>query len=403
MKFNIWEDYEYMDLPDVLSFIVDNRGKTVPTDENGNHMLIATNCIRNEHLYPLYEKIRLINEDTYQTWFRAHPLPGDIIFVNKGTPGRVCLVPDPVDFCIAQDMMAFRVNSEIVYNKYLLTVLRSKKIQNQIEATTVGDVIPHFKKQHLHEIKIPIPPMNIQKMIGDYYFLFCEKEVLNKKINRNLEEQALAIYCQMFVENGNANRHICRTDEYFDVSIGKTPPRKEKEWFSENASDCVWISISDMGSCGTFINNSSEFLTQEAVEKFNVKVVPNNTVILSFKLTVGRIAITVGETTTNEAIAHFVTGKENIVEYLYCYLKSFDFESLGSTSSIGIAVNSKTIKAMDFVIPEEDELVRFYDIVNPMFCNIKKNQLENQRLIELRDTLLPKLMSGELDVSDLDI
>lgn len=207
----------------------------------------------------------------------------------------------------------------------------------------------------------------------------------------------------MFVENDNANRHICRTDEYFDISIGKTPPRKEKEWFSENASDCVWISISDMGSCGTFINNSSEFLTQEAVEKFNVKVVPNNTVILSFKLTVGRIAITVGETTTNEAIAHFVTRKENIVEYLYCYLKSFDFESLGSTSSIGIAVNSKTIKAMDFVIPEEDELVRFYDIVNPMFCNIKKNQLENQRLIELRDALLPKLMSGELDVADLDI
>jgi len=186
MKFNIWEDYEYMDLPSVLSFIVDNRGKTVPTDENGNHILIATNCIRNEHLYPLYEKIRFLNEDTYQTWFRAHPLPGDIIFVNKGTPGRVCLVPDPVDFCIAQDMMAFRVNSEIVYNKYLLAVLRSEKIQNQINATTVGDVIPHFKKQHLHEIKIPIPPMSIQKMIGDYYFLFCEKKVLSEKINRNL-------------------------------------------------------------------------------------------------------------------------------------------------------------------------------------------------------------------------
>lgn len=187
MKFNIWEDYEYMDLPDVLLFIVDNRGKTVPTDENGNHMLIATNCIRNEHLYPLYEKIRLINEETYQTWFRAHPLPGDIIFVNKGTPGRVCLVPEPVDFCIAQDMMAFRVKPEIVYNKYLLAVLRSKKIQCQIEATTVGDVIPHFKKQHLHEIKIPIPPMRVQKLIGDYYFLFCEKEVLNEKINRNLQ------------------------------------------------------------------------------------------------------------------------------------------------------------------------------------------------------------------------
>lgn len=186
MRFNIWENYDYMELPDVLSFIVDNRGKTVPTDVNGNHILIATNCIRNENLYPSYDKVRMLNEEVYQNWFRAHPKPGDIIFVNKGTPGRVCMVPDPVDFCIAQDMMAFRVNTEIIYNKYLLAVLRNPRIQNQIAATTVGDVIPHFKKQQLHEIKIPIPPMKIQKIIGDYYFILCEKVILNNKINNNL-------------------------------------------------------------------------------------------------------------------------------------------------------------------------------------------------------------------------
>lgn len=207
----------------------------------------------------------------------------------------------------------------------------------------------------------------------------------------------------MFVETDNANRTTCRTDEFFDITIGKTPPRKEKEWFSENPIDCVWISISDMGSCGTFITDSSEYLTRAAVDKHNVKVVPNNTVILSFKLTVGRIAITVGNTTTNEAIAHFNTSKDNITEYLYCYLKSFDFESLGSTSSIGTAVNSKTIKAMEFVVPEEKELQEFYDIVRPMFKEILSNQIENIKLSNLRDTLLPRLMSGELDVSDLNI
>lgn len=216
-------------------------------------------------------------------------------------------------------------------------------------------------------------------------------------------EQALTIYHKMFVETGNDERTICRTDEFFDITIGKTPPRKEKEWFSENPEDCVWISISDMGSCGIFVTDSSEYLTQAAVDKHNVKVVPDNTVILSFKLTVGRIAITVGETTTNEAIAHFNTNKDNIVEYLYCYLKSFDFDSLGSTSSIGTAVNSKAIKAMDFVVPGEDELQKFCDIVRPMFEQIKKNQFANQNLVSMRDSLLPKLMSGELDVSELDI
>lgn len=225
----------------------------------------------------------------------------------------------------------------------------------------------------------------------------------NNEINRNLLKQALAIYHKMFVETVNEKRSTCRTDEFFDITIGKTPPRKEPEWFSENPSDCVWISISDMGSCGTFVTDSSEYLTREAVDKHNVKVVPDNTVILSFKLTVGRVAITVGETTTNEAIAHFNTSKDNIVEYLYCYLKSFDFGLLGSTSSIGTAVNSKTIKAMDFVVPGEEELQEFCGIVSPMFEQIKKNQFVNQNLVTMRDSLLPKLMSGELDISNVDI
>lgn len=186
MKFNIWKDYPNKPLPEVLSFIVDNRGKTVPTDPNGKYTLIATNCIRNENLYPTHEKIRTLNERTYREWFRAHPEPNDIIFVNKGTPGRVCLVPNPVNFCIAQDMIALRANPKIIYYKYLFAVLRSSKIQNQIKSTTVGDVIPHFKKHQLKELNIPIPPMNIQKTIGDYYFMFCEKEECNKKINKNL-------------------------------------------------------------------------------------------------------------------------------------------------------------------------------------------------------------------------
>ena len=83
-------------------------------------------------------------------------------------------------------MMAFRVNPELVYNKYLFAVLRSSRIQGQISSTTVGDVIPHFKKQQLKEIQIPIPPMKIQKVIGDYYYSLSEKIVLNEKINGNL-------------------------------------------------------------------------------------------------------------------------------------------------------------------------------------------------------------------------
>ena len=80
---NIWKDCERVPLPQLLSFVVDNRGKTVPVADDGSYQLIATNCIRNESLYPSYDKVRYLSEETYKNWFRAHPTPGDIIFVCK--------------------------------------------------------------------------------------------------------------------------------------------------------------------------------------------------------------------------------------------------------------------------------------------------------------------------------
>ena len=227
--------------------------------------------------------------------------------------------------------------------------------------------------------------------------------VYGNRVNDNLQEQVIALFRKMFIETSCDARQECRADEYFDISIGKTPPRKEPQWFSTNPTDRVWVSISDMGSCGLYIADSSEYLTHESVEKFNVKVVPDNTVLLSFKLTVGRVAITDGAMTTNEAIAHFKTDKSKIIEYLYCYLKGFNYQTLGSTSSIATAINSKIIKAMPFIIPTDDELAEFHDFAAPAFAMIKSNQRENARLSELRDSLLPRLMSGEIDVCDIQL
>ena len=170
------------------------------------------------------------------------------------------------------------------------------------------------------------------------------------RTNDNLLQQAQTLYREIFVNTPNPDRIICRAEEYFEIGIGKTPPRKEHQWFTTNPSDVTWVSISDMGNCGTFISQSSEQLTREAIDRFNIRIIPNNTVLLSFKLTVGRVAITHGEMTTNEAIAHFKTDKPFINGYLYCYLKDFNYQTMGSTSSIATAVNSKIIKAMPFVI-----------------------------------------------------
>lgn len=184
-------------------------------------------------------------------------------------------------------------------------------------------------------------------------------------------------------------------DELFDIGIGKTPPRKETEWFSTNPDDMQWISIKDMGNSGVFITESSEFLTNQAVDKFNIRKIPENTILLSFKLTIGRVSITTCETTTNEAIAHFkITDKSFLTtEYLYLFFQQFDFNSLGSTSSIATAVNSKTIKGIEILIPNEELIKAFQMKISNIFAQIKNLTMENKNLVETRDLLLPKLLN----------
>ena len=217
-----------------------------------------------------------------------------------------------------------------------------------------------------------------------------------------LAETAKAFPCEMVEVDGvevPKGWEVKPADELFDIGIGKTPPRKETEWFSTNPDDMQWISIKDMGNSGVFITESSEFLTNQAVDKFNIRKIPENTVLLSFKLTIGRVSITTSETTTNEAIAHFkITDKSFLTtEYLYLFFQQFDFNSLGSTSSIATAVNSKTIKGIEILIPNEELIKVFQMKISNIFAQIKNLTIENKNLVKTRDLLLPKLLNGEIE------
>ncbi|MBX7021295.1 restriction endonuclease subunit S [Providencia rettgeri] len=157
---------EYVKFTDVLEHIVDNRGKTCPIGTVGTP-LIATNCINGIDLYPAYETNRFVSSETYKTWFRGHPKPGDILFVCKGSPGRTCWVPDPVDFCIAQDMVAVRADKTKIYPKYLFAALRSHSVQSQIANMHVGTMIPHFKKGDFNKLLIPVLNRKEQVEVGN--------------------------------------------------------------------------------------------------------------------------------------------------------------------------------------------------------------------------------------------
>ena len=402
MRFNLWEDCNRVPLTELLSFIVDNRGKTVPTAPSG-HKLIATNCVTNNTLFPVYEKIRYLSEETYQTWFRAHPIPGDILFVNKGTPGRVCLVPDPVDFCIAQDMIALRADESKIYPKYLFAVLRSREIQQQIYNTNVGDVIPHFKKQFLNQLLIPIPERSIQESIGDLYYVLSLKAERNKKINDNLEQQAQSYFQELFVDDADPEWTTGTISDLGAVVGGSTPSKAKPEYYTE--SGIAWITPKDLSiNKSKFVSHGENDITELGLRNSSASIMPEGTVLFSSRAPIGYIAIAAGEVTTNQGFKSVVPKPEIGTPFVYFFLKNTlpVIEGMASGSTFK-EVSGSTMKNVPAVIPDAETLAKFSDFCAPIFAQQRILEEQNQSLATLRDNLLPKLMSGEIDVSAVQL
>ena len=386
---------------DYCKFVTDGTHDSPKAKDNGFKLITSKHLKRYEIDF---ESANFISEEDYKKVIeRSFVEQWDILFSMIGTIGNLYIETNSEINYACKNMGIFQLGGDEMKSKWLYYYLQSPKALEYIGAVSRGTTQGYVPLGALRKMPVDVVEDTIRDKIVMFLWDLDEKIKTNIAINNNLLEQVLTLYRNRFVDTANNERKICRADAYFDISIGKTPPRKEPQWFSTNPQDVTWVSISDMGTCGLYISSSSEQLTKEAVDRHNVKIVPDNTVLLSFKLTVGRIAITNGEMTTNEAIAHFKTDKKEINEYLYCYLKCFNYQTMGSTSSIATAVNSKIIKGMPFVVPTDDELIDFHSVAAPMFAKIKANQTESEKLTAVRDTLLPKLMSGELDVSGIDL
>lgn len=280
-----------------------------------------------------------------------------------------------------------------------------------LKAMSTGSTTKFLTIKMLNDLEIPCPEISVQQKIASIIGSYDNLIENNQKQIKLLEEAAQRLYKEWFIDlrfPGHENVEIVngvpegwyidRADHYFKITIGKTPSRAEKQWFTNSGEGTPWISISDMGESGAFTFYSKEDLTADAIIRHNMKVVPKGTILVSFKLTVGRVAITSIDMCTNEAIAHFHIDNDLDRAYTYCYLKNFEYDSLGNTSSISKAINSKIIKSMPFIMPTRDILRQFFMIVQPILNQIELKQKMIFRLTEARDRLLPKLMSGEIEV-----
>ncbi|HAT2247856.1 TPA: restriction endonuclease subunit S [Aeromonas hydrophila] len=363
---------------------------------------------------------------------------GDIVFARKGGIERCALIRKPQSgWFLGSDGIRLRPPTACDA-RFIAYSLQTNAVKDWLVQNSTGSTMASLNQATIGRLPIALPAIWEQKRIADVLEAFDDRIALLREINATLEAIAQALFKSWFVDfdpvharargehpAGMApevaplfpdsfeesalglvpNGWRWRTmDDVSTVGIGKTPPRKEPQWFSENLDDVPWVSIKDMGTAGVFINKTSEFLTPASIDRFNVRVVPDNTVLLSFKLTVGRLSITDGEMVTNEEIAHFKLGEDSPLSsaYIYLALRQFNFESLSSTSSIAEAVNSKTVRAIPILVPSPSLVAMFNDHANPIFERIKLLEKQAQTLANLRDTLLPRLISGQLRLPEGD-
>lgn len=403
------EEWEVSSLGESVDIIDGDRGANYPNGDDfstgGYCLFLNTKNVSGDTFD--FSNLQFISREKDEMLRKGKLKRGDFVLTTRGTVGNIAFYDDSVTFeniRINSGMVILRNDeySDNFNSPYLYQLLKSKFTRDQFLKLTTGSAQPQLPIRDLKNLKLIKPPIDEQEQIAEILSSLDDKIELNRKINANLEKFAGSLFKKWFVDIGDElpeGWRMGKISDVADISIGRTPPRMEKEWFSENPKDVKWISIRDLGNSGVYVNKTAEYLTREAVERFNIPVIPKNTVILSFKLTVGRVAITTEEMLSNEAIAHIkLTDKNTSPEYIYLFLKSFDFSSLGSTSSIATAVNSKSVKEIPITIPDEKTGNDFAKLLEPIFESILGNTKQVDALSKIRDSLLPRLMSGKIRI-----
>ena len=380
-------------LGEIILKIMDFRGKTPKklgmnwTENNRDILAISAKNVKNGKLINL-DKAHYGNEELYKKWMKEGDIKkGDLLLTSEAPLGESFLVSKPFKAIISQRIFLLRPNPEIIDSWYFYLLSTTSIFKKKLQERATGTTVLGIKQKELLKIEVDIPNLKKQREIVKKIRPIILKSELNEKINTNLEEINKLYFSNIFKNTTN----FIKASDIAEIKIGKTPPRKEKKWFSSEKGQ-IWVSIKDMNSSGSFILDSSEYLINNATNNFNIQKVSKNTVILSFKLTIGRVKITEQDMFTNEAIAQFKNAKLPF-QFLYTYLKSFPYEILGSTSSIAKSINSKIVKNIPILHPEKYELDNYMSFAEPIFKEIELHQLENKKLLSIKDELLHRFFN----------
>lgn len=369
---------------------------------------------------------RYVTPEKADSLGKANAYRGDIVITHRGTLGQIVFIPENSKYSryvISQSQFRVKCNEKVL-PEYLVYYFHTNAGQHRLlsNASQVGVPALARASTTFQTLEIDIPDVTEQRKIVDLLETIREKIELNNAINNNLEQQARLLFKSWFVDfepfNGTmpSDWEVVPFETIVDFQNGYA--FKSKELLNEPSSDCYQVfKQGHIARGGGFIpNGTKSWYPKKLASKLEKFVLKKGDILMAMTDMKDNVAI-LGNTAimpieneyiVNQRVGHLRANGYKGITYPFIYLltNSTDFLiDLRSRANSGVQVNlsSAEIKASQTVLPSEKVNTAFSEITLSMFEAIISNQLENQRLAQLRDTLLPKLMSGELDVSDIDL
>lgn len=331
--------------------------------------------------------------------------PNDIVFARTGGSTGRNYFYDGSDgvFVYAGFLIKFSIDPEKVNPKYVKYYCRSKQYNDWVQSFNTGSTRGNINAQTFGNMEIPLPDRKQQDYLVSILEPIDEKIKINKQINDNLEQQAQSYFQELFVDNASPEWTTGTISDLGTVVGGSTPSKAKPEYYTE--SGIAWITPKDLSiNKSKFVSHGENDITELGLKNSSAAIMPEGTVLFSSRAPIGYIAIAAGEVTTNQGFKSVVPKPEIGTPFVYFFLKNTlpVIEGMASGSTFK-EVSGSTMKNVPAVIPDAETLAKFSDFCAPIFEQQRTLEEQNQSLAKLRDSLLPKLMSGEIDVSAVQL
>ena len=351
---------------------------------------------------------KFVTEEKARSLSRSIAHRGDVIVTISGTIGQIAYIPEDSlydEYLCSQRQFRVSFDSSMVYVPYLVFYFHTFEGQNKILSFANQTGVPALSQplKNFKKIRLCLPSLQEQRRIASIVETINDKIENNIKINDNLEQQAQSYFQELFVDNAVPEWTTGTISDLGTVVGGSTPSKAKPEYYTE--SGIAWITPKDLSNNKSkFVSHGENDITELGLRNSSASIMPEGTVLFSSRAPIGYIAIAAGEVTTNQGFKSVVPKPEIGTPFVYFFLKNTlpVIEGMASGSTFK-EVSGSTMKNVPAVIPDAETLAKFSDFCAPIFAQQRILEEQNQSLATLRDNLLPKLMSGEIDVSAVQL